>query len=150
LRNININDLILVLQTSMAPCVLISGVGLLVLSMTNQLGRPLDRIRALTSNLEQAEAEQKRVLLEEIDILYRCAKLLQIAVTFAVLSIFFVGTIILFLFVTATFGASLEGLIEVLFSASLISLVVSLILFLWDIQLGLSSIKIEIDRWKPR
>ncbi|MCX6656513.1 MAG: DUF2721 domain-containing protein [Candidatus Bathyarchaeota archaeon] len=32
----------------MAPCVLISGVGLLVLSMTNRLGRPLDRIRALT------------------------------------------------------------------------------------------------------
>jgi uncharacterized membrane-anchored protein len=121
-----------------------------VLSMTNRLGRPLDRIRAITSSLEQAEAEQKRVLLEEIDILYRRAKLLQIAVTFAVLSIFFVGTIILFLFVTATFGASLEVVIEVLFSASLISLVVSLVLFLWDIQLGLNSIKIEIDRWKPR
>ncbi|MCX6656512.1 MAG: DUF2721 domain-containing protein [Candidatus Bathyarchaeota archaeon] len=104
----------------------------------------------LPSVLEQAEAEQKRVLLEEIDILYRHAKLLQIAVTFAVLSIFFVETIILFLFVTATFGASLEGLIEVLFSASLISLVVSLILILWDIQLGLNSIKIEIDHWKPR
>ena len=87
----NINDLILVLQTSMAPCVLISGVGLLVLSMTNRLGRPLDRIRDLTSNLEQAEAEQKRVLLEEIDILYKRAKLLQIAVTFAVLSISSLG-----------------------------------------------------------
>jgi hypothetical protein len=146
----SINDLILVLQTSMAPCVLISGVGLLVLSMTNRLGRPLDRIRSLTSGLEQAEVEKKRILLEEIDILYKRAKLLQVAVTFAVLSIFFVGTIILFLFITATFGASLEGLIEILFSASLVSLVFSLILFLWDIQLGLSSIKIEIDRWKPR
>jgi hypothetical protein len=37
-----------------------------------------------------------------------------------------------------------------LFSASLIALVVSLLLFVWDIQLGLNSIKIEIDRWKPR
>ena len=146
----NISDLILVLQTSMTPCVFISGVGLLVLSMTNRLGRPLDRIRALTSSFEQAEAEQKRVLLEEIDILYRRAKLLQVAVTFAVLSIFFVGTIILFLFITATFGVSLEGLIEALFSVSLISLVISLVLFLWDIQLGLNSIKLEIDRWKPR
>jgi hypothetical protein len=145
----DITDLIVVLQTSMAPCVLISGVGLLVLSMTNRLGRPLDRIRALTSELRLAEVEQKRVLLEEVDILYRRAKLLQAAVTFSVLSIFFVATIILSLFVTATFGTSLEVLIEVLFSASLISLVVSLALFVWDIQLGLNSIKIEIDRWKP-
>jgi len=146
----DITDLIVILQTSMAPCVLISGVGLLVLSMTNRLGRPLDRIRALTGELKLAEGEQKRILLEEVDIFYRRAKLLQVAVTFSVLSIFFVATIILSLFVTATFGVGLEGLIEVLFSASLISLVVSLILFVWDIQLGLNSIKIEIDRWKPR
>ena len=46
---------------SMRP---LSGVGLLVLSMTNRLGRPLDRIRALTPGLEQAESEQKRVLLD--------------------------------------------------------------------------------------
>jgi len=120
------------------------------LSMTNRLGRPLDRIRALTTELKSAENEQKHVLLEEVDILYRRAKLLQTAVTFSVLSIFFVATIILSLFVTATFGASLEVVIEVLFSASLVSLVISLALFVWDIQLGLNSIKIEIDRWKPR
>lgn len=72
----NINDLIVVLQTSMARCVLISGVGLLVLSMTNRLGRPLDRIRALTVDLKHAEGEHRRVLLEEVDILYRRAKLL--------------------------------------------------------------------------
>ncbi|MCX6649121.1 MAG: DUF2721 domain-containing protein [Candidatus Bathyarchaeota archaeon] len=146
----DITALIVVLQTSMAPCVLISGVGLLVLSMTNRLGRPLDRIRALTTELKQAEGEQKRVLLEEVDILYRRAKLLQAAVTFSVLSIFFVATIILSLFITATFNVGLVEIIEVLFSASLISLVTSLALFVWDIQLGLNSIKIEIDRWKPR
>jgi hypothetical protein len=146
----NISDLIIVLQTSLAPTVFISGVGLLVLSMTNRLGRPLDRIRALTAELKSAEGEQKRVLLEEVDILYQRARLLQAAVTFSVLSIFFVATIILSLFVTATFGASLEVAIEILFSASLLSLVVSLALFVWDIQLGLNSIKIEIDRWKPR
>jgi hypothetical protein len=146
----NISDLIIVLQTSLAPTVFISGVGLLVLSMTNRLGRPLDRIRALTAELKSAEGEQKRVLLEEVDILYQRARLLQAAVTFSVLSIFFVATIILSLFVTATFGASLEVAIEIFFSASLLSLVVSLALFVWDIQLGLNSIKIEIDRWKPR
>lgn len=107
----SITDLILILQTSMAPCVLISGVGLLLLSMTNRIGRPIDRIRALTHELRQAEGDQRRILLEEIDILYRRAKLLRIAVTFSILSIFLVSTIILALFVTATFGTSLEGMI---------------------------------------
>jgi hypothetical protein len=146
----NITDLLMVLQTSMAPCVLISGVGLLLLSMTNRIGRPIDRIRAITSELKQAEGEQKQVLLEEVDILYRRAKLLRVAVTFSILSIFFVATIILALFVTATFGAGLEGFIEILFSASLVCLVASLAFFLWDIQLGLNSLKIEINRWKPK
>ncbi len=74
--------------------------------------------------------------------------MLRVAVTLAVLSIFLVATMILALFVAVTFGTSLEGVIELLFSGSLLSLVASLALFLWDIQLGLNSIKIEIDRWK--
>ena len=128
---------------------MISGVGLLVLSMTNRLGRPLDRIRALTGEISKAEGDQKKVLLEEIDILYRRARLLQAAVTFSVLSIFFVATIIFSIFVTVMFGVGLEGLIVIQFSASLIALVASLVLFVWDIQLGLNSIKLEINRWKP-
>ena len=103
----------------------------------------------MTGEIGKADGDQKRVLLEEIDILYRRARLLQAAVTFSVLSIFFVATIIFSIFLTVTFGPGLEGLIVVQFSASLITLVVSLVLFTWDIQLGLNSIKIEIDRWKP-
>lgn len=146
----NLSELLVVLQTSLAPCVFISGVGLLVLSMTNRLGRPLDRIRALTVELKTADGEQKRILLEEVDILYRRAKLLQASVTLAVLSIFFVATIILSLFVMAAFGYVLDGLVVGLFSISLVCLVASLALFAWDIQLGLNSIRIEVDRWKPR
>jgi len=144
----DIAALLVTLQTSLAPCVFISGVGLLVLSMTNRLGRPLDRIRALTTELKGAEGESRSVILAEIDVLYRRAMLLQNSVSLAVLSIFFVGTIILLLFVDVTFNAGLEWLIMVLFSASLICLVVSLALFVWDIRLALESIRIEINRWK--
>ena len=82
----------------------------MLLSMTNRIGRPIDRVRALAGELRQAEGEQKRVLLEEIDILYKRARLLQVAVTFSILSIFFVSTMILALFITATFGAGFEVL----------------------------------------
>ncbi len=38
-------DFVQVLQASIAPCVMISGVGLLLLSFSNRLSRPLDRVR---------------------------------------------------------------------------------------------------------
>jgi hypothetical protein len=143
----SLTSLILILQTSLAPCVLISAVGLLLLSMTNRIGRPIDRIRALTNDLKQSDSSQKKVLLEEIDILFRRAKILQYAVSFAVLSIFLSVTIIYSLFVMATYGLDLMGVTEVLYSAGLVSLVISLAIFLWDIQLGLNSIRVEIERW---
>ena len=37
-----------ILQTSISPVVLISGIGLLVLSMTNRFARTTDRARALS------------------------------------------------------------------------------------------------------
>ncbi|WP_345111750.1 DUF2721 domain-containing protein [Candidatus Villigracilis vicinus] len=43
----SIQELIPVLQTAIGPVILISGVGLLLLSMTNRLSRVIDRARNL-------------------------------------------------------------------------------------------------------
>ena len=40
-------DLVPILQMAVGPVILISGVGLLLLSMTNRLGRVIDRSRLL-------------------------------------------------------------------------------------------------------
>ena len=43
----NLAEIIPVLQVSIGPVILISGVGLLLLTMTNRLGRAIDRARQL-------------------------------------------------------------------------------------------------------
>lgn len=134
----------------MAPCVLISGVGLLLLSMTNRLGRPLDRIRLLTIELRQVPEDQRKIIREEMDVLLGRAKQLQTAIVFATISIIFVAIMIIALFVAATYSFALENLIQILFSASLICLVISLLLFLNDIRQSLNSIKIELERWTEK
>jgi hypothetical protein len=144
------SSLIIILQTSMAPCVLISGVGLLLLSMTNRLGRPLDRIRLLTIELRQVPEDQRKIIREEMDVLLGRAKQLQTAIVFATISIIFVAIMIIALFVAATYSFALENLIQILFSASLICLVISLLLFLNDIRQSLNSIKIELERWTEK
>jgi len=141
------DEIVVLLQTSMAPTVLISGVGLLLLSMTNRLGRPLDRIRLLTTELRDSAEDQRKVIAEEIRVLYSRARLLQTAIVLATLSITLAAMIIITLFFGGAMGFPLDGLVEVLFSGSLLALVASLVVFIEDIRLGLHSIKIELERW---
>ena len=54
-----VRDLIPILQVAIGPVILISGVGLLLLSMTNRLGRVIDRARLLVKGLDHATPEQR-------------------------------------------------------------------------------------------
>jgi len=141
-------DLIQVLQASIAPTVLISGVGLLLLSMVNRLARPIDRIRLLGRELKTASKQEAALLQEQIDILYKRCQLLQKVISLAIASIVCVSLIILLLFSTHIFNLNLSAAVEIIFTLGLIFLIGSLICFLWDIQQALHSVKIEINRIK--
>ena len=142
----SIDNLIKVLQASIAPCVLVSGLALLLLSMTNRLARPIDRIRLLSGELKRASKEDGLSLREQIKILYKRCRLLQTSITFTTVSILFVSLIILMLFSTYIFNIHLELLVEIFFMGSLICLIVAVIYFIWDIRFSLHSVKIEIDK----
>jgi len=57
-----LQQLIPVIQTAVGPVILISGVGLLLLSMTNRFGRVLDRARLLARELPVAAATEREHL----------------------------------------------------------------------------------------
>src|SRR5688572_19515401 len=48
-----LNEIVPVLQVAIGPVILISGVGLLLLTMTNRLGRAIDRARSLVRELRE-------------------------------------------------------------------------------------------------
>jgi len=145
----DLNSLIVIIQTAVAPCVLISGVGLLILSFTNRIGRPVDRIRLLLDELKETPEEEKPIVEAQVKILYRRAKLLQNAITFAISCIFFTSAIILLLFLSGIYYLVFDfsGIIEFCFGMALVSLIVALVYFLFDVRVYLGSIKLEIDRW---
>ncbi|MCB2193555.1 MAG: DUF2721 domain-containing protein [Deltaproteobacteria bacterium] len=133
-----------ILQASIAPCVLISGVGLVLLALTNRLGRPIDRVRELSAEFRRVPSGEKAVLNHEIRILYRRCHLLRLSVLFAALSIFAVAMIILAFFATYAFGLWVPNLVEVLFTCSLICLMLSLGFFLADVHQALASLRVEV------
>jgi hypothetical protein len=133
-----------ILQASIAPCVLISGVGLVLLALTNRLGRPIDRVRELCAGFSRLPEGEKGVISHEIKILYRRCHLLRLSVIFAALSIFAVDMIILAFFATYTLGVWIPNLVEVLFTCSLACLMISLGFFLADVHQALRSLRIEV------
>ena len=144
----NIDDLIHILQGSIAPCILISGVGLLHLAMTNRLGRASDRIRQLCRELDAAPQSERENLKYQVTIFYRRCKYLQAAIFLAAITIFFISLVVLMLFFTFVFSLSIIPLIKLCFGLSLICLVSSLLCFLFDIRATLSSLKIEIAKYE--
>jgi len=144
----NIDDLTRILQGSIAPCILISGIGLLHLAMTNRLGRASDRIRQLCRELDTAPQNEAANLKTQIRIFYRRCQHLQTAIFLAAISIFFVSVVILMLFFTFIFSlTTIIPVIKLCFALSLTCLTLSLICFLFDIRMTLSSLKIEMEKY---
>ena len=134
------------LQLSVSPVVLISGVGLLLLSVTNRLGRAIDRSRALAVDLDSKDVNLARGGKEQLKILMLRAGYLRLSVSLIVASIFFSCLMILFLFVLIFFDLHWEYLVLAAFCLSLVSLLAAMVYLLADIYLSLKALKFEVAR----
>lgn len=142
-----INEVTKILQTAISPVVLVSGVGLLVLSMTNRFARTTDRARALAREIEEKNiiTEQVSNLKAQIEVLYKRSKILMFSISFAISSIFFVALLIIALFSASLLSLHINSIITIFFVLSLISLIISLVLFIKEISLSLKALKLEIN-----
>jgi hypothetical protein len=139
------NALIQILQTSISPVTLISGVGLLVLSMTNRFARTTDRARELARVARTDPHGMAESLHVQIQILYRRSRLLLLAISLALTSVFFISVLIVSLFVGSVLGFDQPIWISALFTLSLLSLTASLVLFIRDMTLALQALKLELQ-----
>lgn len=141
---ISVKDLVPVLQIAIGPVILISGVGLLLLTLSNRFGRAVDRSRQLARELRQAEAPEKLRLSRQVEILYRRARLIRLSITLVVVSVLLSALLIIVLFSTALLHLEVGLLIIALFVASLVSLIVGLAAFIREIHLSLKALKVEL------
>lgn len=143
------SEIIPVLQVAIGPVILISGVGLLLLTMTNRLGRAIDRARQLAREFQQPNQAQREPMLAQIKIIYRRARVLRLTITLAGLSVLLAAVLIMTLFLTALLKWGNGLWVSLIFIACLGALVSSLILFIFDIHLSLVALKLEIQQVKP-
>jgi Protein of unknown function (DUF2721) len=142
-------QLIPVLQTAIGPVILISGVGLILLSLTNRFGRAVDRTRQILREMRAATGPDRQRLAGQVENLYRRTRLIQRSIIFSAVSVLCAAVLIITLFVTALMKIDSVIVISVLFICCLVSLVVSLLAFIMDIRLSLKALKLELGHDAP-
>jgi hypothetical protein len=139
-----LNELIPALQMAVGPVILISGVGLLLLSLTNRFGRAVDRSRLLIREMRETNDEPRRRLAGQVEILYRRARLIQASIILGVTSVLFAAVLVITLFLGALMQWSSALLPGLIFIVCLLSLIASLVAFILDIRLSLKALKLEM------
>ncbi len=138
-----------VIQLAITPVILLSGVGGLMITLTNRMARVVDRTRALAGQVRQAAAEaseERRHLEDQLDILWRRARLVQRAVIFAGLSMLLACVLVMVIFVGAVLHREFAVEMVVIFLASISCLIAALTAFLRDIVVSLGALKLEVAR----
>jgi len=139
--------LVPILQLAIGPVILISGVGLLLLTLTNRFGRMVDRSRLLARDLSQhVGMPQSGGLQAQIDILYRRAGILRFSIICGATTVLLVAVLILVLFLSALLGWEGTWLIIALFCSSQIALIGAMVAFIRDMNLALDAFRLDIVR----
>ncbi|MFO0811214.1 MAG: DUF2721 domain-containing protein [Gemmataceae bacterium] len=138
-----VDELVPTLQTAVGPAILISAVGLLLLSMTNRFGRIIDRSRQLAA-ARSAGGDESRIA-AQLAILMRRARLVRLAIVLATTGALCAALLVITLFLAAVCRWGVATLVAIQFVACLTSVIASLVAFLGDINLSLVALKLELS-----
>jgi hypothetical protein len=144
-----LGELVPLLQVAVGPVILISGVGLLLLSLTNRFARAVDRSRHLIRDMREAGEPDRRHLKGQIEVLYRRARLIQVAIIFGATSALFAALLIITLFLAALLAWQSALALSVFFVGCVLTLIGSLVTFIVEIHLSLRAFKLEMGDDRP-
>jgi len=133
-----------VLQLSVSPTIVISACGLLLLSMTNRLGRAIDRSRVLARERAGASVEFQRNVDQQLSIIRSRCRLIRAGILSVSVCIFLTVILIVLLFLLATVRFDAAWVVASVFTASMGALLISVSYFIRDIFQSLAAVETEI------
>ena len=148
------------MQVSVTPVFLLAGIGSLLLTMTNRLGRIKDRVRYLRRvSLDYDELTEEKVFEEASGRLISRSKFCYGSIALASTSALFVCVVILGIFIQELYQLEMLLLVAFLFMACIVFLIFSLIFLVIEVFLAtrtthnrekdLDSIIYKLERTSP-
>jgi hypothetical protein len=131
-----IEEIARVIQLSIAPVFLITGIAGLLGVLSARLGRTIDRARVL------AKQEDIKRFHEELTVLSLRAKIIYRAITLGTVSALLICFVIASLFISAFVRFPVSMVVAVLFIGAMLSLIAALLLFLREVFLATRILRI--------
>ncbi len=136
-------DFSLILSSALTPITLISGVGLLLMTMSARYAHTAERVRQLLK-VKAMTADPSQELRDSIRLIYHRAELLRKAILFVVLSAACSGLLVLTSTIEAIFGLNLDTIKHVFLLASVGLIVVSTIYFSLEVSISLKALGLSV------
>lgn len=127
---IQLDDIGKIIQLSIAPVFMLSGVGTQLVVLTNRLARIIDRSRSLEATMTENELSHHA---SELDELHARSHLINRSITLSCLCALFICLVIAALFTGDALNLELAKLIASLFVLGILSLIGSFVYFLREI-----------------
>ncbi|HEX2860647.1 MAG TPA: DUF2721 domain-containing protein [Lacunisphaera sp.] len=142
----SLSSLLPIIQLAITPVILISGMGALMITLTNRMARIVDRTRELAESIPEADLDERQHLENQLTIMWRRTLMIRRAVTTNGLSMLVSCLLIVVLFTAAMFDWNMRIVVLLLFAASIGLLTASLVDFLRDIFVSLHALRLQVDR----
>jgi hypothetical protein len=144
--NIQISDIGHVIQLAIAPVFLLTGVGTLLMVLTNRLARIIDRTRTLEDRLDIGPNDKH---MDELDVLYRRWHLINFAITLSTGCGLLVCLVIALLFLGDTTNLPLDRYIAALFVSAMVALIGAFVYLLREIFVASKTLRMRRHQ-RPR
>jgi hypothetical protein len=135
----HVPEIFTVIQLAVAPVFLLTAIGTVIAALNIRLGRAVDRRRHLEGELPRMAEEERPSAREELATIERRIRFVYFAITAAVTSGLFVCLLIAGAFIGAFVRVSLSYTIGAMFVFAMLALIASLLLFLREIFLAVST-----------
>ncbi len=131
-----------VIQLSVAPVFLLTGVGAMLGVLSNRLARTVDRARVLEGRYAQATTPEQTSLHGELKVQARRARLIYVAMALCALCALLICSVIVALFASAFVEVSFALLIAALFVSAMLAFIGALLVFLREVHLATTNLRI--------
>ncbi|MCU0891424.1 MAG: DUF2721 domain-containing protein [Sandarakinorhabdus sp.] len=130
-------------QQAVTPVFLLTAIGGMLNVMAHRLSRVVDRARHLEANVGNYAAERRRLAIDDLSVLARRMAAANWAIALCTMAALLVCLVVALLFIEQLIGGKLDAVVAWLFIASTLMLTGGLMLFLWEVQLALRSVRVR-------
>jgi hypothetical protein len=136
-------DIAHLIQSSVAPVFLLSGVAATLGVLTNRLSRIVDRARVLEDQVESHPGRGPQ-LHDDLRVLARRANYINVAISLATIAALLVALVVVTLFANAFIGSELAIVIALLFVGAMVCLSAAFIAFFIEVRLAMTALRIGL------